>query len=393
MADLTVIQTGNSGNLYATNEKPVDMTVPMYQHYPSITPLISISAKMSQGSTNQSRVDFAEQEELPDTFVLTADVASSATPTLVTTQYTYVRPWEIWYNPRTDTRVIITELTHLADADGNIVSKVIGGSTQAAFLAGDVFKKIGVAFPDGELLIRPQAVLNTTSYNLTQEVTKYTRHTTRAMNEATFFGGPGSKRDENNQKLLRAAKKEMELGAWFGVRDSFSVTMGTAATGTIQTSRGIKDVLTSGTNAFDFNGAMTESRLDGWLADIYTQFPDATMLAAFMGPKVYQRIQQLVKPLIRISPNATQYGLKINQYQGSVDLDLIRCPLFNGPYLDSFIFVLDMSYVKMIYQKTPVMEFDVTKDGGNYTTDKFYSLHTMILANERRHAFGFNING
>lgn len=390
MADQTVIQTGLSSNLYASNEKPVDMTVPMYQHYPSITPLISISTKMSQGTTTQSRVDFTEQEELPDTIVITSAVSAGATPTLVTTQYTYVRPYDIWYSPRTDTRFLITETTFLADADNNIVSRVIGGSTQAALVAGDVLKKIGVAFPDGTLLIQPQAVLNTTNYNLTQEVTKYTRHTTRAMNESTFFGGPGSKRDENNQKLLRAAKKEMELGAWFGVRDSFTLS---GASGVTQTARGVQDVLKSGTNAFDFNGAITESRLDGWLADIYTQFPDATMLAAFMGPKTYQRIQQLVKPLIRISPNATSYGLKINQYQGSVDLDLIRCPLFNGPYMDSFIFVLDMSYVKMIYQKTPVMEFDVTKDGGNYTTDKFYSLHSMILANERRHAYGYNITG
>ena len=390
MADKTVITTGNSSNLYSSTEKPADMLVPMYQHYPSISPLLSISTKLSTGVTSQSRVDFTEQEELPDTIVITAAVAAGATPTLVSTQYTYVRPYDVWYCPRTDTRFLITETTFLADADGNIVSRVIGGSPQAALVGGDILRKIGVAFPDGTLLIQPQAVLNSTSYNLTQETTKYTRHTTRSMNEATYFGGKGTKRDENNEKLLRASKKEMELGLWFGVRDTFTLS---GASGVTQLSRGVKDILTSGTNYFDFNGMITESRLDGWLSDIYTQFPDATMLAAFMGPKVYNRIQQLVKPLIRLSPNATSYGLKINQYQGAIDLDLIRCPLFNGPYMDSMIFVLDMSYLKIVYQKTPVMEFDVTKDGGNYTTDKFYSLNTFILANERRHALGVNING
>jgi len=388
----TVIQLGDVSHLYNAAEKPVDMIVPMYQNFPSITPLISITTKMSVGSTNQSRVDYMESEELPDTIILSAGVAASATPTIVTTQYTYARPFDIWYNARTDIRLLITEEGFLTDMDNNIITRVLGSTATAAFVAGDVFKKIGVAFPDGSALIRPQAVVNSASYNLTQEITKFTRHTTRAMNEATFFGGPGSKRDENNQKLLRAAKKEMELGAWLGVRDTFTIA-GTNSVGLTQTMGGIKDALTSGTNAFDFNGYMTESRLDGWLTDIYTQFPDTTMLAAFCPPKVYNRIQQLVKPLIRISPNATTYGLKINQYQGAIDLDLIRCPLFSGAGLDTMMFVLDMAYLKVIYQKNPQMEFDVTKDGGNYITDKFYALLTMILANEKRHAYGYNIKG
>ncbi|MEA1999851.1 MAG: hypothetical protein U9N61_11100 [Euryarchaeota archaeon] len=388
MSDKTVISSGLSTNLYATNEQPVDMHNKMFTNYPSIHPLIALFTKISTGEAVQSRIDWTEEESIPDKIVLTA-ATGAGTATMTTTQYAYVRNWDLYLNPRTWEIILVDDDSF----SGTItVQRGWGETTAAALVAGDVLYRIGNAYPENTEKAYPRAVKNTNFYNYTQEIVKSTRHSTRSMNETTFFGGKGTKRTENNRKMFYDFRKEAERGILFGTKADASQSSDSSA-GNSKTFSGITEKLRNGTNYFDFNGVFTETKLDSWLTDIYSQFPDATNLIAVCPPKVYNLFNQIVKPSIRESSNSKTYGMNLKQYDGAVSLDLIRHPLLVGRYIEEILLVIDVSYGAIKYQKRPQLETDVAMKRYNYTEDKLSTLYSFLLANEARHGMAVGIKG
>lgn len=381
----TATTSGLSNSAYATNEQPVDMFMSMYKHYPTLAPLTAMLTRLKAGSTSQSRIDWTESNEIPGSFILTA--AAAASGDLTSTQYAYVRNHDLYYYPITGERVLID-----AAPTTSTISTVRGwgSSTGAAIPAGATMVRLGPAYPESSEHLNPLHVVNTNQYNFTQEWVKHTKHSTRTMNESTHFGGKGTKRDENNQKMFRDSRKELELGTLFGVRANVSDGTSTELT---KTMGGIEEKLRNGTNFFDFAGVITESKLDDWLTNIYAEFPDASNLIALLPPKVYNKVNQMVKPLIRLSPNSKKYGMQLKQYDGAVTLDLIKHPLLRGPGLEEMMFVLDMDYMELVYQSRPTMEFDVSTKLFNYTVDKLYGLISFRIANENRHGMAVGITG
>jgi len=384
MADTVVREAGTTNLLYSTNERPIDMYKKMYESYPGLTPLLSITTKVSSDETSQSTIRWINSRDLPKTLVVTADVAIAA-GTITSSQYTYARKNDIYYYPTTGERLRVTATP---SSSAIAVTKGWGASDDLAIPAGATLIKLSPAYEENTADINPRMAVNEEEYNLTQEFDKHTRHSWRTMNESTYFGGKGTKRTEDNQKMVRDAKIELELNLWFQ-------TLGNA-TGTtyyIKTARGIEEVLRSGSNFVDMHGLLTESKLDGTLADISSEWPDTPRLLGFGSHRVMNIINQIAKPLIRLSPNSKEYGLKLNQYNASVDADLVPCPLFNMPTIREWLFLIDLNYVTIVYQKRPMLELNVTKDGGRYTTDRFYGLVTLRFAQEARHIMMVNIKG
>jgi len=389
MDDPTIVTSGLSSNLYTTNEKPIDMLPAMFENFPALAPFLAITTRLGSGSTSQSKVYWEESDELPMTVILSADVAASATA-ITTTQYTHMRNYDLWKNTRTGGIIRVNDTTFLTDADNAVTVVNDWGTTAAAMQAGDTLIRLPSAFPENSATINPIGIVNTEFYNVTQELTRHTKTSRRVMNEATFFGAKGTKRDENNNKLQRMWKREWENGIMFSTRAD---TLVSGDTGYTKTLGGIYPKLYNGTNFWNVNGALTETKIDGALVDIYTKFPETNMLAAVGAPKAINYIKQIAKPLIRISPNAKEYGLNIDRYFGAIGLDLIPHPALVGPYLEEMVFIVDFQFVKQIWQETPIMEFDVVKDGGNYVVDKMYGLGTFAIANEKRHALWTGIKG
>lgn len=387
MPDQTVISAGLTSNLYHAVEKPVDMVKPMYRNFPEMAPLIAILARLAEGETAQSQVYFTEDQELPDTFIATASAAVGATA-VTTTQYSYVRNHTMWVNTRTLEVVLVEDSSIDTTVD---IQRGWGTSDAAAIEAGDVFKRLSPAYPENASETHPEEVLDTYDYQYTQEITYWTQHSTRSMYEATHFGGKGTKRDENNRKMVRRARKDLEMATLFSARGDSDISSETG-TGNTKSFDGIARRLINGSNYYDFGSSpITVAKVDDWLADIWTAFPDTDMLTAVMSPKIYSRFNQLVADQIRISPMSKEYGLKLNRYNGSMKLDLLRHPLLSGPGFNNMMFVLDFSRMKLIWQKRLELMLDVDTKVKNYTVDKIYGLVTMIMANEARHGFAVNI--
>lgn len=384
MADVTVREAGTTDLLYSTNERPIDMFSAMFESYPALTPLISILTKINSDETSQSTIRWTNSRDLPRTLVITADVAIAA-GTMTSSQYTYARKNDIYYYPTTGERVRVTATP---SSSAVAITKGWGASDDLAIPAGATLVKLSPGYEENTSDINPRMAVNDEDYNYTQEMDKHTRHSWRTMNESTFFGGKGTKRTEDNAKMVRDAKIELELNTWF---QTLADTAGT--TYYIKTAKGIEEWLRPGTNYVDMNGLLTESKLDGTLADISAQWPDQPRLMAFGSHRVMNIINQIAKPLIRLSPNSKEYGLRLNQYSGAIDLDLAPVPLFNMPTLREWMFVLDLNYATIVYQKRPMLMLDVEKIGARYTTDRFYGLVSLRFAQEARHIMMTNIKG
>ena len=386
MADKTVVESGLSTNLYTANERPVDMHSKMFENFPELAPLIAIFTKLSVDETFQSKIYWTESEAIPNKIVVTADVAALDT-VITSTQYGYVRNHDMFFNPKTFEVILV----HDAAIDATIaVQKGWGSTTDAAIEAGTILVRIGNAYPEASEDSNPRQVVNSEFHNFTQEFVKSTKHSKRTMNEATHFGGKGTKRTEDNRKMFYDFRKEVELGILFSAMNDELIS---GASGNTKTMGGILEKLKSGTNYFNVNGIFTESKIDNWLTEIYSEFPDSTNLLAVCAPKVYSTFNRIAKPNIRISPNSKQYGLNLKQYDGAITLDLVKHPLLVGPYLQEMMFVIDLSYMGVKYQKRPELELDVAMKRYNYVEDKLSAFMTFMASTEARHGMAVGIRG
>jgi len=389
MADPTIIQTATSANLYATNEQPIDMLGAMLKSYPELAPLVTIMTRLSMDEAFNSRVDWTESHSLPDKIVITGTPGTGTT--LTTTQYTYLRNHDVLFNPRTREVYLVNDTTFLTDADGAItVDRGWGETTAVANVVGDEVYRIGTAYPEASEDTEPRHVVNENFYNFTQEFDQTTRHSRRTMNEKTHFGGKGTKRDEDNRKLLYDFRKGFERGVLFGTRANAIAAGGTQYT---KTFGGMVEKLYNGSHYFDVNGVLTESKIDNWLGGIYEEHPDVTNLVWVMAPKVYRIVMHMLKPLIRLSPNSKRYGLNLKQYDGDVTVDLVKHPLLTGDIMSGWSFVLDLSYWSIAYQEKPKLELNVAMKRFNYVEDQLYALASVRGGVESRHGMMVGVQG
>jgi len=59
--------------------------------------------------------------------------------------------------------------------------------------------------------------------------------------------------------------------------------------------------------------------------------------------------------------------------------------------MSGWMFVLDLSKIKIIYQEKPVMERDVAMKRYKYIEDQQYGLVSLLAAEEKRHGFADGI--
>jgi len=380
---------GLSSNIYATNEKPVDMFSKMFENYPGLTPLTSILTKLSSAETSNSRVDWTEQEKIPTSVVSTA-AATAGAATLTIADFAYLRNHDFLFNARTREMVKVQDAA--LDASVSVI-RGWGATTGAAVLSGDVWEIGNSSYHEGYDEANPRSPVNVNFYNYTNEVVQFVQTSNRVMNEKTFFAGKGGKRLENQQSMFRMFREKFEKDVLFSYRSDTVSTQSGYTSNYIKTMGGLVEKLDGGTNYFDVGGILTESGFDNWLVKIYTGMPDSTKLTAFIAPEVYQILNNLVKPLIRVSPNVKKYGMQINQYQGAVNLDLIPHPLLSGPELGGWMFLLDLDHIKLIYQQRPQLELDTYVKRAGFVEDKYSAMVTLLAANEKRHGMAVGITG
>lgn len=387
----TVISTGLSTNSYATNEKTVQMYKTMFRSYSNLTPFTYILSKLGTDTTMGDRVDWTEDNELPTTIRVTETAAAGATQITVADHYTYLRNHDMLWNPTTFELIKVGNSTAEDAADSTIeVIKGWASTTAAVIVSGQELEIISPAYYESSEETHPRSPVKTNFYNFTQEIKDSIRTSDRNMEQETHFTGKGGIRRDNQKAMTRTWRIKLEKALMFSYRADAASTESGKTSQYIKTMGGLVEKLYNGPNYFPVGGPLTETALDDWLTQIYEGAPDTTSLLMLCAPRVYTRINQMVKPLIRLSPNAKRYGMNLKNYDGPVSLDIVRHPLLKGD-MRGWAFVLDMTKVKLIYQKKPIMQRDVAMKRFNYVEDQMKALVTLLVAEGQRHGMATGI--
>lgn len=387
----TLITTALSSNAFTTNERPVDMYEPMLNAYPDLQPLTVILSRLAERETSQSVVRWEESREFPNKVMVGAVTAAAGTA-LDIPNFAYVRNHDILYNPENEARYLVQDAA--IDQSVTVIDLTNGGGALALECkANTELHIISSGLVEALDEANPMGIVNVEDYNNTQEIDYFIRTSKRTMNEASFFGGKGTKRQENWMKLTRMAAIRKEKLLFMGKKYDANSGLSGYTSNKIKTMDGIFVKLRNGTNLMNVNGPLTETALDEFLLRRQENFPDGKRLLFITSLRLHNRICGMLKPNIRITPDTTSYGLKISEYfNGSMSMGILSHPLFTGPYLSGWGCLLDLDYIKLVYQQRPELTLDAGTKIPNFITDKYYECCSLILANEIRHSLMINAN-
>lgn len=389
---VTVVATSTDGVLsgssttFTTNEKRVDMWPAMFNSFVDATPITVILSKLRDASATNTRIDWTEGNELPREVTHTGVTEPTVSTTITIANWSFLRRDDLLFVPSTE-ELMRVETTPTSTSV--TVERGIGGTTSVVLAADATLIMLVPAKEEAGAYQTPRAVVNTNQYNLTQIVNEFTR-VSKSVNKISTWFTP--KRQENQQKMWLAFRKKLESTLMFGHREDGTDVQSNNA---FRAMGGLfwKLGASTATNIFDVNGLLTESALDQWLEDVYTEVPSTDRLTFVASPFIIGRINQIAKPLIRISPNAKVYGLDIMRYEGSISIDLIRHPLLKGNYLRGMGFLLDLNRVILKWLRKPEMLFDTNIKGHEFIEDKIEAEVSMIIANENYHGFMKGVTG
>jgi hypothetical protein len=380
MAYNTIVSIGGTANLPATNEMPVDMSGKRKTSLASLTTLTTILSRLSAERATNFRVDLIEEHDMPNKVQIATTEASASTPVVVVAYGTSLVVDTLLFNPRTmDLRLVSATPT------SNSVAVTVdqGGTTSAIWQSGDEVFVLPPSLAEDDETFRPASVQDTNVYNYIQ-LCKLQYSITRVENAmSTHFGGPGSKRAQLKRQKYREFRTKSEQLRYFGGRAS----SGTAPATKYQQG-GLVHFLKNGTLYKDFNGLLTESGWNNFIGDIRDQNPDRSVLNCFNAPNVNRQIRGFARSSVRISPDSTRFGVKVDQYvDGPVTCNLIDLPLLTDAQTKGWGWVLDLDRIWLKdVEKTMFYPDAKTVGESERIYDTYREVTSMLLANEEAHA-------
>lgn len=375
----TMVEVGGSGNLPATNELPVDMHRKMFDAYAGLTPLTVILGRLSEDRAHNFRIDWQEAGIIPTLLTVAQTEATLGLSIVFTDGAASLVAQTLLYNPRTDD---IRRVTAVTGQTATVVNSQ-GGSTSTVWNALDPIHILPPNIPeDDDEVFRTASAQDNNVFNFTQLV-RLQFAITRSMDRMdTWFGGPGSKREQLKKQKFREFREKFEKMLYFGGR----ATLGTSPADQ-RSMGGLNFYLRNGTLFKDFNGIFTETGLDNFLLSYKECNPDASQLSLFCAENVISKISQFAKDKIRISPDSKAYGLKINQYIGAIMVNLVPLPLLSDVETRGWGWLLDMERITLKYLINTMFHPDAKGAGwSEIIFDTYRANASMLIGNEDRHA-------
>jgi len=373
MAD--VIEMLLDSNGFTSNEKQVDMHPERMKNFAPINPLTVILSRIRKLQAKNTEVRWIEEEKTPTVLVATTYHSNSAT-TLTITYADYLRYEDLLLNTATD-EIISIDDTDINAADTSCTcTRGQLGSTADVINVGDLLLLLAPAKTEGGNYTTDKTTVDSEQYNYTHIVNKFTSISKSANAESTWFG---PKRKQNIHKMQDEAYEEIENALYWSRRSSSSGrrTMG-----------GLHWRLGAGTHVFDCNGIQSWSGFDNQLSTYREICPDSNRLVMLAPEKIRGRINQWGKGLVRLTGKENELGINIDRYNGAVTLDIVTAPLMAGNGLNHRAFLLDLDRIALKWLRSPKTLFNSTnsEDPESYR-DKFEAEMTLIVANEKYHAY------
>lgn len=376
----TTVTIGGSGNLFATNELPVDMHRKTMTGFPALTPLTSILTRLGEDKAHQFRIDWQEEKEIPDVVTVATTESSVGTTVAIVAYGTAIPNQSGLFNTRTQD---IRRMTAESSNSLTVVISQQGTTSSAVWNSGDTLRVLPpMIVEDQHQTNDPISVKDANVYNYQQLVRLEYSMTRMANASTTEFGGPGSKRSQLKRQKYREFRKKWENGIYYG---------GRATTGSSPSEQrsagGLRHYLANGTLYKDFNGVITESGWDELLLNYHEENPDVMEIDAFISPAVRQKITYFGKSKVRISPTSKKYGLNLTQYIGPLNVNLISLPLMNDVETRGWGFLLDLSRIRLKNLEAPRFYPETYNVGESERIyDLYRVVYSLLIANENKHA-------
>lgn len=337
---------------------------------------------MGSNPAHNTRIDWIEENEIPDTLVIGATESSAGTSiTVVANAYTAVND-SVLFNTRTyDCRRV-----NAVPASDTALTVAIseGGTTSAVWNAGDVIHVLPPALPENDAEYRLSSVVSDNVYNYVH-LMKLQYALTRVVDKVhTIDGGAGSKRSQLKRQKYREFRKKLEKLLYFGGR----ATSGDANYTELRMMGGLTHYLRNGTLYKDFNGIMTESGLRSFLGDYKDQNPDSSNVMIFAAGNVLDIISNFGRSALKIAPESKTYGLDIwNYISRGLRAKLVALPLLTDAYSRGWGWILDMERLKIRWLDPPKFYPEALNVGESENIiDTYRGVVSMLIGNESRHA-------
>lgn len=377
----TKVTIGGTGNLPATNEKPVDIHKKMMDSAPALTPLTVMLGKTAENPAFNERIDWIEKKEIPTTVVVATDEAVAGVTIYTVANAETLVIDTLLYNPRNDDLRLVGTATPTTQTVTVVISQ--GGKTSTAWLAGDVIHVLLPAIPENDTTNRPTSVANQNVYNY-QQLCKLQYAITRMEDStSTHFGGKGSKREELKGQKFREYKIKKEKLTYFG---------GRASSGTAPATRymagGYTHYLRSGSLYKDFNGILTETGFRNFIGAYKDQNPDATEVYYYCAGSVFDIISDFGADKVRINPMSKEFGLDIHTYiSRGIKVHMVALPLLDAGVTKGWGFLLDLKRTSMRpLDRDTFFPHDRNAGAGEIMYDTYRGIYSLMVANEDRHA-------
>lgn len=373
----TVVSVAGTGNVFATNELPVDMHSKNLSAMASVTVMTSLLQRLSKDPAYNFRVDWQEQNEIPTKITIGAISSAATTLPVVANGKTLVLD-TIIFNPDT---MESYKIGSAPTSDTSVtISRAAAGSTAAAATAGTVCYVLPPAVAENDANYRASSVADSNVYNYLQLIRMNYSITRIGSQMKTHFGT--SKREALRTQKYTELRKKRELMLYFGGRSA-----GGTAPASVWTAGGLVHYLYNGTLYKDFGGIFTETGFDNMLGDYHDQNPDSTRIGVFAAPNVLRQVSYWAKDKIQMSTNAKQYGLNIKTYTGGgVDVDLFPLPLLTDPVCRGWGFVLDLERIRQKVLDPVTWYGDALGVGqSEIIYDLYRSVDSYLIGTESRH--------
>ena len=377
---------------YLAKQFVLDISNKLWEFEPSANPFIVMATKMGTQTAHNTKVEWIEENPIPERVTYTGATESSAGTSLTFTNYSYLRIGDELFNPRTHERILVTATPSSATVS---VARDLGSETGGAGLLnqGDVLEITGSVREEGNSFAStdPRMNIPTEQYNYVQLFMDWAQVTRTAANCQQAAGG--SLFQHQVQKALRNHRKKIEKTIFWGARAN---TLG--AGGHYKRSLGgIHSKID--THTWNVNGELTPAGFDWFLEQILDDTPDNMKKTLFCPNFVAGRISNWGRNYVRYNPGRSKkYGFQVDEYIGGSGggVDIVRCPIFRGSnWMKGIGFLIEMDKVFFKYLKggktTMTTKCETAKD--DYHLAKIRSEFSIIFANEARHGFLYNVTG
>jgi hypothetical protein len=376
----TAVAVGGSANLPATNELLVDMHGKLLTSFPSLTPLTAMLTRLGDDPARNFRVDWNEEHEVPTTMIIATSETTAGTTIYVRANGTTLVPETMLFNPRTfDLRRVSGTPTT------NTITVVIsqGGTTSAAWNAGDVIDVLPPSIAENDATYRAVSVADSNVYNYIQNIKLQFGLTRTEDLLATHWGGPGSKRTQLKNQKYREFRIKKEKLILYGGRAS----SGTAPA-TIYQMGGLVYYLKDGTLYKDFTGIITESGFRSFLGDYKDQNPDSENIYLFTAGNVLGCIGDWGLGKVHISPESKTFGLDIWTYLSrGLKVNIVPMPILDKPVTRGWGFILDLDYLRLRTLKRDYFFPEALNVGqSEIIYDTYGGILSLLVGTESRHA-------